>query len=132
MSYITRINASAAIQPQGGYSQAVKVAAGSELVFISGQIPVDRAGGVPVEFGAQCRLVWANIAAQLAAAGMTLGDLVKVTTYLSDRSQADENGAIRREVLGDHEPALTVVLAGIFDQGWLLEIEAIAARKAVS
>lgn len=78
-------------------------------------------------FGEQCRTVWRNIADTLEAAGMEVEDLVKVTTYLADRRDADENGAIRREVLGDHHPALTVVLAGIFDESWLLEIEAVAA-----
>lgn len=54
--------------------------------------------------------------------------LVKVTTFLSDRRFADENGEIRREMLGPHGPALTVIISEIFDERWLLEIEAIAAR----
>ncbi|MFQ6392630.1 hypothetical protein ACLMAJ_04200 [Nocardia sp. KC 131] len=41
---------------------------------------------------------------------------------------AEVNTSVRREVLGDHKPALTVVLAGIFDPRWLLEIEVIAAE----
>ena len=75
----------------------------------------------------QCRQVWRNIEAQLAAAGMTLANLVKVTTYLSDRKYNLANRAIRNEVLGEHSPALTVIIADIFDSEWLLEIEAIAA-----
>ena len=53
-------------------------------------------------------------------------NVVKITTYLSDRSYAQENRNIRREVLGDRAPANTVIIAGIFDDQWLLEIEAIA------
>jgi len=83
---------------------------------------------VPDGFEAQCRLVWQNIDAQLAAAGMTRRDLVKITTYLSDRKFRDLNSRVRREVLGDHLPALTIIIAGIYDEAWLLEIEAIAAR----
>jgi enamine deaminase RidA (YjgF/YER057c/UK114 family) len=59
---------------------------------------------------------------------MTLADLVEVTTYLSDRAYRAENSVIRQEVLGDHAPALTVIITGIYDEAWLLEIEAIAAK----
>lgn len=52
---------------------------------------------------------------------------MKVTTFLSDRAYAAENSAIRREILGAREPALTIIIAGIFDPAWLLEIEVIAA-----
>jgi hypothetical protein len=34
---------------------------------------------------------------------------------------------LRQEILGDRSPALTIVIAGIFDSAWLLEIEAVAA-----
>lgn len=125
---MTPINAPGAPQPGGGYAQAMLVEPGKSLLFVSGQIPVDTAGEVPAGFAAQCRLVWRNIMAQLAAADMDLTHLVKVTTFLSDRRHRDENGAIRREVLGDHTPALTVVVCDIYDPAWLLEIEAVAAR----
>ncbi|MFF5209124.1 RidA family protein [Streptosporangium sp. NPDC000396] len=66
--------------------------------------------------------------AVLAHHDMVLSDLVKVTTFLSDRAYRAENSAVRREILGDHAPALTVIITGIYDEAWLLEIEAIAAR----
>ena len=69
-----------------------------------------------------------NIAAQLAAADMDLSHLVKVTTFLSDRAYREENGMIRREILGGHAPALTVIVCDIYDSAWLLEIEAVAAK----
>jgi enamine deaminase RidA (YjgF/YER057c/UK114 family) len=58
---------------------------------------------------------------------MTLANLVKVTTFLSSREFNLENREIRKEVLGSHSPALTVIITGIFDEKWLLEIEAVAA-----
>ena len=58
---------------------------------------------------------------------MGLDDLVKVTTFLADRRDAAENRRVRQEVLGGRSPALTVVVAGIFDERWLVEIEAMAA-----
>jgi 2-iminobutanoate/2-iminopropanoate deaminase len=71
--------------------------------------------------------VWKNLEAQLHAADMTLDDLVKVTAFLADRRYAKENREIRQEILGDRSPALTVIITGIFDEAWLVEIEAIAA-----
>ncbi|HSX57187.1 MAG TPA: RidA family protein [Sphingomonas sp.] len=125
---MTLINAPDAPQPGGGYAQAALVDAGQSLLFVSGQIPVDTVGEVPADFAAQCRLVWRNVAAQLAAAGMDLTHLVKVTTFLGDRLYREENSTIRQEVLAGHKPALTVIICDIYDERWLLEIEVVAAK----
>ena len=58
---------------------------------------------------------------------MSVANLVKVTTFLASREHAILNREVRQEVLGVHAPALTVIITGIFDESWLLEIEAIAA-----
>jgi enamine deaminase RidA (YjgF/YER057c/UK114 family) len=121
------INALDAPQPLGGYSQACEISGHKRLLFISGQIPVSRDGHVPADFPSQCRLAWLNIMAQLNAAGLSIENLVKVTTFLADRQYGLVNREIRQEVLGNHRPASTVIVAGIFDQAWLIEIEAIAA-----
>ena len=121
------INSDEAPPPVGWYSQALEVSDAQRILFVSGQIPVTKDGEVPQGFGAQCRLVWANVLAQLRAADMTLDNIVKVTTFLSDRSYGQENRDIRREIFGDRAPATTVIITGIFDEQWLLEIEAIAA-----
>jgi enamine deaminase RidA (YjgF/YER057c/UK114 family) len=99
---------------------------GQRLLFISGQIPESSTGAVPPDFKSQARLVWSNLLAQLTVADMAVSNLVKVTIFLSSRAYADENREIRQEALGDHAPALTVIITGIFDEEWLLEIEAIA------
>ncbi|MGC1523834.1 MAG: RidA family protein [Steroidobacteraceae bacterium] len=124
---IDPVNAEAAAQAAGGYSQGVVVSGARRLLFISGQIPETPAGHVPSDFPAQARLVWGNVSAQLGAAGMTVANLVKVTIFLSSREFATGNREIRQEVLGAHSPALTVIITGIFDDKWLLEIEAVAA-----
>jgi len=111
----------------GGYSQALQVEGAQRLLFISGQIPESVKGEVPEGFPAQAKLVWANVLAQLEAAGMSVTNLVKVTTFLFSREFALSNREARQEALGTHTPALTVVISGIFDEKWLLEIEAIAA-----
>lgn len=121
------VNAPEAPSASGGYSQAVEVTGATRTLYVSGQVPVAQDGSVPETFDKQCRLAWRNAEAQLRAADMGLGDIAKVTTFLADRRFADENSAIRRDVLGTLAPALTVVIAGIFDESWLLEIEVIAA-----
>lgn len=121
------VNAPEAPSASGGYSQAVEVTGATRTLYVSGQVPVAQDGSVPETFDKQCRLAWRNVEAQLRAADMGLGDIAKVTTFLADRRFADENSAIRRDVLGTLAPALTVVIAGIFDESWLLEIEVIAA-----
>lgn len=124
---IRSVEAAGAPQATGNYSQALEISGCERLLFVSGQIPETASGEVPEDFASQCRLVWSNVEAQLRAAGMSFDNLVKVTTFLSDRRHGPENSAIRQQVLGDRSPALTVIVAGIYDERWLLEIEAIAA-----
>lgn len=111
----------------GGYSQGFAVPPGTGLLFISGQPPVDPEGTTPFGFEAQCRQAWRNLVTVLRAADLRIEHLVKVTTFLSDRKYADINSEVRRGLLGEHRPALTVIVADIFEGGWLLEIEAVAA-----
>ena len=115
------------IDPQPrSYGQGALVTAAARTLFVSGQVPEDSAGVVPAEFDDQCRLAWANVLAVLNAAGLAVSNLVKVTMFLSDRRYREANARIRDEVLAGHSPALTVIITGIYDEKWLLEIEAIA------
>lgn len=124
---LTAIEAPDGPKVKTGYPQAVLVSNASRHLFISGQIPADINDHVPATFPEQARQVWANIDAQLRAAGMTADNLVKVTIFLSDRQYALDNRKARLDYLGARLPALTVIVCGIFDSAWLLEIEAIAA-----
>ena len=109
------------------YHQAMEVSGASRILFISGQIPVAVDGSIPDNFADQSRLAWKNVIAQLAAAGMTLDNLVKVTIFLSDRKYIADYRSTRDEALGGRKVALTTIITDIFDERWLLEIEAIAA-----
>lgn len=111
----------------GNYTHGVQVDGARRMVFVSGQVPWgNEHGRVPESFEAQCRMVWRNVLAVLGEAGMGVKNLVKVTTYLSDRQFRALNSKIREEVLGDHAPALTVIICDIYSENWLLEIEAVA------
>jgi 2-iminobutanoate/2-iminopropanoate deaminase len=124
---LTAVNAPSAPPASGGYSQAIEIFGAQRLLFISGQIPQSAGGDVPKDFHAQARLAWRNVLAQLDAASMSVKNLVKVTIFLSSRDFAAASRDLRQEFLGAHSPALTVIIAGIFDERWLLEIEATAA-----
>ena len=114
-------------EASGNYTHGTLVTGGGRTVFVSGQVPwADEDGRVPPEFEDQCRLVWRNVLAVLAETGMGVRNLAKVTTYLSDRAYREANSRIRHDVLGDHAPALTIIITGIYAEEWLLEIEAIA------
>ena len=58
---------------------------------------------------------------------VTRHDPETVTTYLTHADQVERNGQIRRRILDDVRPALTVVIAQTLESRWLLEIEASAA-----
>lgn len=114
-------------QPDIAFAQACEVSGFSRLLFVSGQVPEDDEQRVPPDYPSQYRLAWTNVERQLKAAGMSFDNLVKATIFLSDRALIAQSKGLRREVLGERTPAITIVLTGIYDEAWLLEIEAVAA-----
>ncbi|MFI5915190.1 RidA family protein [Dactylosporangium sp. NPDC051541] len=113
--------------PTGNYTHGTLVTGAQRTVFVSGQVPwAGPEGPPPADFETLCRVVWANIAAVLAEAGLTLRHLAKITTYLADRRYREANSRIRAEVLGGHRPAVTIIICDIYSEDWLLEIEAVA------
>lgn len=120
------IEAADAPASKGGYVQALEVQGQRRTLLISGQIPLASDGSLLEGFEAQAYQAWANLHAQLRAADMDLENLVKVTIYLADRAYGLPSRKVRNQVLGDIEVAQTVIIAGIFDAAWLLEIEAVA------
>lgn len=115
-------NAPAAVGP---YSQAVRV---GNLVFCSGQLPVDPATGNVVEgdMAALTRQALANVAAVLQAAGATLRNVVKCTVFLTDLSEFPAMNAAYAEAFGQHKPARSTVQVAALPKGVRVEIEAVA------
>lgn len=108
-------------------AQTYTVTAATRLLFVSGQIPVDAQGEAPRAFPQQCRLAWTNLEAQLQAADMDLRHLAKLTVFLARGGDRKREREIRRAVLaGRADPAVSVVVTGIYDETWRIEIEAIA------
>lgn len=116
--------------PSGPYSQAIATRSdGGTWLHIAGQIGVDINGNLAKGFEAQARQAWANLVATLAAAGMGVTDLVKVTTYLVDQADMPRLGPVRGAFLGEARPASTLVIArALAHPDWLFEVEATAFR----
>jgi enamine deaminase RidA (YjgF/YER057c/UK114 family) len=76
------LNAPEAYAPVAAYTQAIEVSGAARTLYISGQIGQRMDGTIPDDIAEQSRLAWQNLEAQLKAAGMTLDNLVKITTIL--------------------------------------------------
>ncbi len=120
------LNAPDAVQPAAPYSQAVEITGATRTLYLSGQVGADAQGAVPQSVEAQHRLVWRNIEAQLRAAGMGFDNLVKFTTILTDIADLPVSRTVRSEVLQHRRPASTLIVAGLANPAWRVEIEGIA------
>ncbi|MEM6745517.1 MAG: RidA family protein [Pseudomonadota bacterium] len=120
------LNAPDVPRVSAGYAKAMEVTGATRWLYVSGQIPLGE-DGVPESFADQARLTLLNVERQLVHAGMGKDDLVKLTVFLSSRDHRLEFRDIRTEWLGGREIGLTVIVCDIFDEAWLLEIEAVAA-----
>ena len=117
--------------PFGPYSHAVEVPEGSRLLYISGEVGVLPDGTVPEGIEAQAEACWRNLIAILADAGMEVGDLVKITTYLVRPEDVAAAGAARAKHFGAARPgSATIIVKALVAPQWLIEIEAVAAAKA--
>lgn len=124
-----RVNPPSMGAEPASYSQGALVPAGGRTLYIAGQIGADRQGAVSVDFSTQCRQTWANLISVLEASGMSVTDIVKTTAYLVNASDYAAFAEIRKEVLGAHKPASTLVyVSGLVKPEWKVEIEAIAVR----
>lgn len=119
---ITTEQAPAAIGP---YSQAIKI---GNLIFTSGQIPVDPASGKIVEGGVarQTERAIANLQAVLNAAGVTLEDVVKTTLYIKDMNDFGTVNEVYGNYFAKEPPARSCVEVARLPKDVLVEIEAVA------
>ncbi|MEV6277772.1 RidA family protein [Nocardia sp. NPDC051832] len=118
------------------FTQAVRVPAGADLLYIGGQNGVDAHGQVVgADIGAQSRRALENVQACLDAAGASLDDVVKWTILMVDGHDLYAGFGAFQEVWGGrpNPPAITVAkVAGLAVPGALVEIEAVAAISASS
>ena len=122
MKAISTTKAPAAIGP---YSQAIKV---GNLVYTSGQIPIDPATGVFVEGGIkeQTRQSLTNVQAILKEAGLTMANVVKTTVFMADMNDFADMNAVYAEFFEEPYPARSAVAVKTLPKGALVEIEVVA------
>lgn len=113
----------------GPYSQAIRA---GNLVFTSGQIPLDPATGQMVtgDLTAETRRVLDNLAAVLAAAGVGFADVVKTTIFLTDMGDFAAVNALYAERFAGAPPARSTVQVARLPKAARVEIEMIAVGGA--
>jgi len=117
-----RISSGSPFEPTIGFSRAVRV---GSRVIVSGTAPVVPTGRCPDLAGDQARRCFEIIAAALAETGASLDHVVLTRMYITSAGDADAVGAVHGDVLGHVRPAATmVVVAGLLDPAWKVEIEA--------
>jgi enamine deaminase RidA (YjgF/YER057c/UK114 family) len=111
-----------------GFSRAVRV---DDRVLVSGTAPIWPDGDVDPDPNAQTRRCLEIILDALYQAGAAASDVVRTRIFITDRSVADEVGRAMGEVFGTVLPASTmVVVDGLLDERWVVEIEAEAVVGA--
>lgn len=115
-------------RPVGPYSIAVE---SNGFVFLSGQVALDPATSerAPDEIEAQTRRVLDNIGLVLDDLGLDHSDIVKTTVFLADMADYPVVNDVYAGYFGDRPPARSAVQAAGLPGGFLIEIEAIAARR---
>ena len=109
----------------GPYNQAIQV---GNLVYTSGQIPIDPATGNFVEGGIkeQTRQSLLNMKAILEEAGLTMNDVIKTTVFMADMNDFSDMNAVYSEFFPEPYPARSAVAVKTLPKGALVEIEVVA------
>ena len=123
MKVISTKKAPAAIGP---YSQAIQV---GNLVFTSGQIPIDPSTGAFVKGGIkeQTRQSLTNVKAILEESGFSMSNVVKTTVFMADMNDFADMNAVYAEFFSEPYPARSAVAVKTLPKGALVEIEVVAA-----
>lgn len=116
------------LAPPHGFSHTVRIPAGG-LVWISGQLAVDKDGGVPFhDWEGQTRLAFANAGVALEAGGAGWADVVKLTIFVVDIAHLATVRAVRDEFVDTARPPTSslVEVAALVRPELLIEVEAVA------
>ncbi len=122
------VNTAEAPAAIGPYSQAIDAGA---FVFVSGQLPINPATGeMPDDVAEQSAQSLANVKAVLAAAGLTLDNVVKTTVFLADMADFAAMNTVYEANFTAPYPARSAVAVKALPKGAKVEIEVIATRNS--
>ncbi len=117
--------------PNGSYSHGAEVPSNARWLYVAGQIPIRPDGSIPSTIEEQTEVVWTNIKAVLAGAGMGIRDIVKITSFLTRYENFARFAQVRAGFLDGHRPASTsVIISSLAKPEFLVEVEAVAAKAA--
>ena len=111
----------------GDWVHAMEVRGAERMLFVSGTMGLRPDFTAPPTLDEQLECVWNNLRAILASAGMTVDNIVRLTSYLRDPSYAQTNQDARLRALGTRRIPTTAIVVATLVPEWLVEIEVIAA-----
>jgi enamine deaminase RidA (YjgF/YER057c/UK114 family) len=122
-----RIRGESRFEGSIGFSRAIRV---GDRVLVSGTGPVWPSGDCDPDPGAQARRCFELVERALAEAGAGLADVVRTRMFIVDRGDSEAVGAAHAAAMEAARPAATmVVVAGLLDPRWRVEIEAEATIR---
>ncbi|SCB57792.1 Enamine deaminase RidA, house cleaning of reactive enamine intermediates, YjgF/YER057c/UK114 family [Rhizobium aethiopicum] len=127
MELIARNPASGIYAASPDYIHALEVRHASRLLFVSGTMGLDQQGMAAADLEEQLDLIWSNLRSILASADMTVDNIVRLTSYLSDRDFMEANQHARLRALAGRAVPTTAIIVETLRDDWLVEIEIIAA-----
>jgi 2-iminobutanoate/2-iminopropanoate deaminase len=117
--------------PAANYAHAVLSEGADKVLHLSGVVAVRPDGTIPDDVADQAAVIWSNIEAILAEAGMVVEDIVSITTYVVVDFMAclPDVMAARDQALAGHRVASTLVtVPALARPAWKMEIAVVAAR----
>ena len=119
--------------PFSNYALGVEVAAGSRLLFCSGQLGIAPDAKIPEGAAAQTEICFANVKAVLASAGMDFANIIRINAYVTDRKYLPDYMAVRNALFPIESPASTLmIVAGFAREIFKVEIEVVAAAPELT
>jgi enamine deaminase RidA (YjgF/YER057c/UK114 family) len=127
MEMITRNPASGVYPASPDYIHALEVRHPSRLLFVSGTMGLDQQGMAAADLEGQLELIWSNLRAILTSADMTVDNIVRLTSYLTDGAFMEANQNARLRALYGRAVPTTAIIVETLRDDWLVEIEIVAA-----
>ena len=123
------LNPTGIAPPAAHFHHALLIERPTRELHMAGQLGERADGSISSDFSEQARQAWINIKAILAEGGISVADVVKVTSYIVGREHIQAYEDVHRAEVGEHQPPWTLILvAGLGSSKYLVEVEATAMQ----
>ncbi len=113
----------------GNYADAVRIPAGSEVIYTSGTPGLRPDGTLPKDFTQEARQAWRNVEEALSRAGAVLSDIVSVRQWLTDPADIPAYAAVRSSVIRHQPVFMLAVVPALVWPDIRVEVEVTAIRR---